>query len=56
MVKLGITGKSQKMKAGMLPKSKASEVSALTTELNFNKEQHGESGSENRVDDDDFLF
>jgi len=54
MVKLGITGKSQK--AGMLPKSKASEVSALTTDLNFNKEQQGESGSENRVDDDDFLF
>ena len=44
------------MKAGVLPKSKATEVSALATDLNFNKEQHGELGSENRVADDDFLF
>ena len=56
MVKPGITGKSHKMKAGVLPKSKATEVSALATDLNFNKEQHGELGSENRVADDDFLF
>lgn len=55
-VKPGITGKSHKMKAGMLPKSKATEVSALATDLNFNKEQHRELGSENRVADDDFLF